>query len=614
MRRREGGQRGRAGWLVVATLSSACTGGGDDVAPHAGTGYRAERLTSMPGEVGQPAFSPEGGRIAFTIQDTGSSDLVVMELASGRTTRITNTPDVTELAPVWTQDGTGLLYVALDASGRALWERSLDGSLRRLTPEGVSVRRAVVAPNADRVAFTTGLDSGTRLWIVDVVGATPAPVLDVADNLVPYGWSPDGKELIATRFAGLEQDLWRIDLESGQARRLTDHPHEEWMPSWSPTGDAIVYYSTYDDKMTDLRLVDLGSGDIRQLTDDVAEDFYPVWSPDGARLAFLSDRRSKSGLWLTDPNSGATTPVLPDVALDGPPVWSPDSRWILFRRVAEPTRLFKVSATGGPPRAISSDSITAASPVVSPDGSRIAFHTVDFGSEGDLGFLDLSDGGITRRTQTTSNVRGHSWSPDGASLAVRLNPGGWWRTSDIWVLGADTDEARQLTHHGWARSPVWCGGHVYYRRPTHPPSGSSDAIWSVPTEGGEPALFLDGDGVETPNDCHPSGGLLFTVTGSGEPSLRLAMAGESGTEVLTVQTLVEGAWGGRAASDGSLAYLADRDGQVDVYVRTPGSTDELRITRSVAVESEPDWTGDEEELVFSAATGDRDLWRVSVVR
>ena len=60
-----------------------------------------------------PDFSPDGGRIAFAapLVAGGVTDLWTIPLG-GIPTRVTDTPDVAERLPVWSPDGSTLLYVA----------------------------------------------------------------------------------------------------------------------------------------------------------------------------------------------------------------------------------------------------------------------------------------------------------------------------------------------------------------------------------------------------------------------------------------------------------------------------------------------------------------------
>jgi TolB protein len=76
-------------------------------------------------------------------------------------------------------------------------------------------------------------------------------------------------------------------------------------PDWSPVSAEIAYMANPGDNW-DLYVVDSNGENVRRLTDDPAIDGLPVWSPDGQWLAFLSDRQGNWGIWLLHVVTGET--------------------------------------------------------------------------------------------------------------------------------------------------------------------------------------------------------------------------------------------------------------------------------------------------------------------
>ncbi len=104
-------------------------------------------------------------------------------------------------------------------------------------------------------------------------------------------WSPDSRKLAFVIFAGGNNQLAIMDVQSG---RLEDRIEIEGLgglqnPAWSPDGSRIAF-TGLKGGIADLYVYELETGEVQQLTDDKHADLQPAWSPDSRSLAFVSDR------------------------------------------------------------------------------------------------------------------------------------------------------------------------------------------------------------------------------------------------------------------------------------------------------------------------------------
>jgi TolB protein len=104
--------------------------------------------------------------------------------------------------------------------------------------------------------------------------------------------SPDGKE-IAFAARGW---LWVLDLESGQARRVTASAEVDARPEWSPDGKQLVFLRDSGSQLSIVAL-DLRSGKERILVDVEAINLDPSWSPDGRFVYYASAESGQLELW-----------------------------------------------------------------------------------------------------------------------------------------------------------------------------------------------------------------------------------------------------------------------------------------------------------------------------
>jgi len=147
-------------------------------------------------------------------------------------------------------------------------------------------------------------------------------------------------------------DLYLGAYPSGRSFRLTQHPGNDFMPAWSPDGDALVFVSGRTGNadlflLTGLNDVIRGSGtaiaqrEPRQLTVSPGEDLYPVWSPDGRYIAYTAHgmgpretgSRENDGIMILPARAemGEAIRVTHDAAAaEFRPSWAPDMSLIAY--------------------------------------------------------------------------------------------------------------------------------------------------------------------------------------------------------------------------------------------------------------------------------------------
>ena len=305
-------------------------------------------------------------------------------------------------------------------------------------------------------------------------------------------------------------------------------------PQISPDGQHIAYALSSTDRETkqssaQIWLCDVDGGNARSLTSTGKRNTSPRWSPDGARLAFVSDRVDRNGIFVLPMAGGEAREVMRYHAPISSLAWSPDGARVAFTADFDPE-----NPTGEKPK-------EGAAPRVRVT-DRIDYKQDNRGYRGDMrSQVFVADVATRTLTMVTKQAFDHgepAWSPDGRQLLCRLSllNGMNGRLAIVPVDGGG--EARMITPESgtvstWAWSPT--GDHILY-------TGDTTQTW-------QPDFFLytvatgETKRLTTDLQCLPDGGFA-TVQPPSQPVFlderrvlfHAFRGGASGLYVIDVET------------------------------------------------------------------------------
>ncbi|MCB1032556.1 MAG: serine/threonine-protein kinase [Acidobacteria bacterium] len=250
-------------------------------------------LTSGPGPDGDPSVARDGS-VAF-LSSTSRYTIELYDLEGGGKTSFTHHSSHL-WAPAFSPDGGRIAFSRAEADGTwSLWLAPVSGGEpRRLTetPEGEVYPR--FTPDGETLVYTTW-STPHRLFQLSVAGGTAAELTSADEG--GGAWadiSPDGNWLVFARSAEGVEKLFLHSLETGEERQLTQGPGS--VPRWSPDGRRIAFSP---DRSWDqgVYTVAADGSDLRRLSDIGG---WPVWWPDGDRIGFIigADGGSQVVRWV----------------------------------------------------------------------------------------------------------------------------------------------------------------------------------------------------------------------------------------------------------------------------------------------------------------------------
>jgi Tol biopolymer transport system component len=245
---------------------------------------------------GLPAWSPDGSKIAFPVVVNGSPQTAIADPETGET-YILNLTGGSDSPPLWSPDGKWVMYLSYRDGNPRLYGADVDCNLRPrgcrfndtriMRSVGVAAWPPSWSPDGRTLAFTAALSGDSELYL-----ATPnCPIISTDcmenvhritdNNVVDYApmWSPDAKQIAFISNRDGINNLYLMDVETGDTRRLTTSGILGEV-AWSPDGQEIALV-TWANGRRGIEVVHVLSGDSRLLTTSLIMNSTLTWRPSG---------------------------------------------------------------------------------------------------------------------------------------------------------------------------------------------------------------------------------------------------------------------------------------------------------------------------------------------
>jgi TolB protein len=207
-----------------------------------------------------PAFSPDGSKIAFTRAGVQNNDIWVMNADGSGQVAITGGEGV-DSQPAWSPDGSQIVYVSNHTipstggtTGPELFIKNANGSgTERQVTNGTAASEAPAwSPLGDQIAYqnnaTTGYDIYTIAPTVTMGTGTLRSANEVNQNYQHPSWSPDGARIAFERGTGTAvgdttKEIWTMNADGASPVQITKNSFYDVDPTYSPDGTRLAFES-----------------------------------------------------------------------------------------------------------------------------------------------------------------------------------------------------------------------------------------------------------------------------------------------------------------------------------------------------------------------------------
>lgn len=405
------------------------------------------------------SFSPDGQRLAFVRRISSEESALIIANVDGsgeKQIAVRRKPEFF-VGPAWSPDGETIAFSAGRGEGspsaviavvpveggeeqlistqtwRAIWQ-----------PAWISDGTGLVAPATSETAGNDAL----QLWFFPAKGGEARRITSDFYNYGDVSLTEDAASLVTIRFEQ-RTNIWHLPQGKTEAARLVSNNVQGLyrFVAWTPDG-RIVYPSEEDaEKGRDLWIMNADGTQARKLTTGEGDDILPCVTADGRYAVFASNRGDLKTYHLWRVNLDGTDPVqLTDGDGERGPACAPDAKTVYYSSGGPATginksRLWKTSIEGG--KGVQLTDYPTGFKDISPDGKFIALNfKTDEKAPVKLGIIPADGGRPVKVFDIEENAQVR-WMPDGRAVSYISGNGG---ASNIWAQPLSGESPRQLTN------------------------------------------------------------------------------------------------------------------------------------------------------------------------
>jgi TolB protein len=255
------------------------------------------QLTTDPNVDLEAAWYPDGTRMAF-VTDRESpgfldTEIYTMNADGSNQTKLFNDPSCYDFDPAYSPDGTRLAY-SRQCDGitgdSVLYVKSATGTDIGTALAGTEItpydELPTWSPDGSQIAYDGGdgpfATDDQDIYVISSTGGVAHDITDIHPNHeIAADWNPKTNEILF--YSGLDyvidDEIYKVNSDGTGLVQLTNNTWGDFDPAWSPSGGRIAFSATPDPSQEDIYVMNQNGNAIIQLTNDPSDDLDPDWQP-----------------------------------------------------------------------------------------------------------------------------------------------------------------------------------------------------------------------------------------------------------------------------------------------------------------------------------------------
>lgn len=251
-----------------------------------------------------PNVSNDGSFVSFISDRSGNRDIFIFELFwidgyekwDARNLRNLTNSEGNEWTPRFSPDNSKIIYsyyTHLDDNYDIYIYDLIEGERTNLTDRLGYEINPQFSPDGSFIIFQTFQNGFKEIFFMNLLEKNEINISrnSTSNDIIPISnaFSPNGQNIVFTSERDGNMNIYTMDVNGSDQKRLTNHESNDYEPMFSANGQNIVFTSERNGNK-DIYIMDSNGENLKRLTSSNSDDWSPKFFPDDSKIAFISSR------------------------------------------------------------------------------------------------------------------------------------------------------------------------------------------------------------------------------------------------------------------------------------------------------------------------------------